>query len=247
MSVLFTCVAKTDYHKIFSNMYIRVIVEVVLLFWPLLVMISAPSLQVVVTILVSLVSYTVKAFAETRKETWEFHFNMAFWGQFFFTFPMILMSANVVTQQRDGLLNMLVYCIGVCVSLNALSGDYCMAVASRANKPALDGSYKTILFFSWLNNALLILTIFNISSSTFPSNPFSNTASGMWAVTSIVCIIPILQPRSVWRSEDRWSRLIANRYSLDLVARIIYTIAVMIDLSATGYVDNVVIGSPLEH
>lgn len=242
MSVLFVCAAKTDYKRLVPNTYLRAAMEGLLLLWPLLAILWHLKLQGIATIAVCLAYYGVKVFAEARAQSWDLHFSIAFWGQFVFTLPMVIVSSNVVTQQRDGLFNMLIYFICVVVPLNALAGDYCMAVAVKAGKANLDGSYKAMLFFSWLANALLILAVLNISSSAFPSNPFSNTASGVWAVTSIVCIIPVLQPRSVWKSEDRWSRLIVNRYSLDLAARIIFTIAVVIDLSATRNVDNLVIG-----
>lgn len=170
-------------------------------------------------------------------------FGTLYWTQFLLVFPSVFQSANMALQRRDSMLNALIYCVCTAIPLNALAAEFTVHVATHKDSPVTrSGLGQTAMHYSWIANAIMILAMFNLSSPSYPSNPFSSLASYVWAVLAVMCLVPLVQPRSLHGEPSATTKTNLNRHTLDLIARIIFTIAVALDISTTGYADNVVIG-----
>lgn len=275
--VIFCCEWNGNYllNTLFTLLSIAIPILLIVVYaymWQLVVSL----VLIVLCVLFSLKMISSIASDHKNDSKWPFFSVSSFWCSYAVILPIVLIMSNMLMQRRDLMYNIVFGILGISTALSCCSSMYCNTIKYVQMKHA-DDKYNdkckvvyTVAQSSWICNALVLVSMYNISSPVFSSTPFSNTTSVLWFVIPSLLVIPLmygipfgddkrmnkgLKDSSSFGNEDGTDNLSEMKvlkynhfltrplrfmHQLEFVARMIFTLALIVDTTSIGTSDNVI-------
>lgn len=172
------------------------------------------------------------------KQYWSFRDNTVFWFGMVLSLVCITLSKNVLTQARDNMYNIATMFLAILVALMGFKGDYVHVDTESGG--VIDKQSRRSYLFNWLATVAILYFAFGSTHINEPVNNFSNSGRVATLCLQIMLAIPFLQIggldmkfSSVGYGDGNHA-IFNGRVILELVARTVFTVAVIIDLFSVG-------------
>lgn len=184
---------------------------------------------------ISLVALAVMTYFEVIGNTWEFRKCTFFWLSYAFSLVLLVISSNSLFQMRDYMLTLSSAFLSLSVGLLSMGSDtvskYIEQIKVKAAMTATVTSNSL-----WLCNLAIIASILFMPGTTFSTAHFSNAHGVVKLSLILMFTIPLFQTASSVYTENQDSTMM-TRSVIEIVARMIFTVAVAIDLWAADFSD----------
>lgn len=182
---------------------------------------------------------------------WPFRVVCSFFASYTITLPTVLIMSNMLMQRRDLMTNMVFGMVGVCVSIGCITSMYSNVIDYTTKKEEMRGCklHSNVQYSVWICNAIVLASLYNLALPVFPSTPFSNAAGSIWFVLPIMMGIPLLYLNPFLSSNKKHMasesiecatlERMSLIYKLEFVARLVFTISIMMDVVSVTTADSV--------
>lgn len=216
----------------------------VLMLWPVFLVLGfgLPATSWILPLVISLLFTSYVAFLQYSnfrpgESSWQFPKSAVFWVSYSINIAYLVGSFNALTQRREDTYNaattLLVICIGflcICVEYARVGFNYISNYAEI---------YKEFWSQTWLVIVAVAVMILSTPDPKFSVGPFSNAKSVVGIAFVIMLLIPVIQKKSAkFTTSSHENDIAMYRMGIDFAARVIFTVAVVSDLVATGRADN---------
>lgn len=186
----------------------------------------------------------------SEKVKWQHRKAVVFWTGYGIVFPVVLSISNALLQRRDTLFNVICLVLGATVGISSMVSDYWRDAVKRreaGNKVVNDNErvQGTVSLFVWIYNAVLVVAVLGVSAPGFTSSPFSNATSLARIAALLIGILPLTQTNyllgkcSIDKQDTDATPKLTYMFWLEFATRMIFSVAVIMDVISLRHVDNV--------